>query len=64
MHLYLVCYLIVIVSVFPPIHVPILFQECFRVFEEKVCIADFPARYTPQFWLAHAALTTIYSVMT
>ncbi|XP_045215953.2 uncharacterized protein LOC123566140 [Mercenaria mercenaria] len=38
-------------------------QECFRIFEEKVCVPEFPARYSPQFWLAHAALTTVYNVM-
>ena len=38
-------------------------QKAFEVFESRVCLQGFPTRYSPQFWLAHAALTAIYKVM-
>ena len=34
-----------------------------EVFKEKVCIPEFPARFSPPFWLGQAALQAIYKVL-
>ncbi|XP_052796572.1 uncharacterized protein LOC128228995 isoform X2 [Mya arenaria] len=38
-------------------------EECLQIFTENVCVCNFPARFSPQFWLAHSALSAIYQVL-